>query len=165
MPRLRSRLDLRLDAAALSHLVDNGRAGRSGEFVVRVRGDHLRAHRNSRSYDSLPQFRGRTQATADGLAVHGEIKEAFGAAIWTRGFAFATALMLGILALGVVQVVGGDRVGLAPLFIGAIGCVAFAVLWIYFRRRRRPAFDEQSRELTEALRLYLTTGDSEPSYD
>lgn len=157
MSRLRKHIELSVDHADLGALIDPARQRRSDALVVRIDGDGIRAHNRSTSSDSPPHLRGHVAQRGDGVAVAGVVREAFGEAFWSRGYAFATLLLTGIGVIGVIGLAHRDtKVYLLPLLIGVLGAPLCLVLAVVFHRRRRPTFERQCDELVTNLREYLS---------
>ena len=108
-------------------------------------------------YRTPPRFTGHLQPRAGRTALVGTIRESWGNTVPSRVYAFATAIMIFILGLGIASPggVGSQRTTL--LLLGGIGTVLFALLCWLFRSSRRPDFDHDAGDLEDCLRAYLVS--------
>lgn len=83
--------------------------------------------------------------------IRGTVREAWIEANFTRIWLGLVVWAVLIGAFGVVTLVGGDRVGLAPLLIGIFGTVGFAGLAAVSASQRGPWFDDKYEELDDEL--------------
>ncbi len=123
----------------------------SSGLRVQVNGDAVHAWVPSGSRSSPPHFSGRIDQNTGRTVIRGTVREAWIEANFTRIWLGLVVWAVLVGAFGVVTLVGGDRVGLAPLLIGIFGTVGFAGLAAVSASQRGPWFDDKYEELDDEL--------------